>query len=530
MKRPWLNNPYLDLQRKDDLVMVRSIKSLKNKTKEHMKRNSYLNILKSALLTFLLFSSCNEGILEKSNPNELSTETFFQTQDQLQSAVNAIYAGLQANSLYNREYFFLHDMLSDENVPNPQLEAPRREVLTYNLNPGNLLINEVWEGLYRVIHRANLVIANAENVPEIEISDELRNRFEGEARFLRAWAYFELVSLWGPVPLTTEPQSEVVGLPRSPEADVYQVIFDDLQFAEENLDVKSDYPAEDLGRATKGAAQALAGKIRLWRGEFPEVITELEKVIESEEYTLDGVDYIENFREENENNAESIFEVQFTTIHGYGVPWNDGGDGQGVAEVTFRGQEYTPAPPGWNNVDPAPELLAAYDPTDPRYEANFYFNGESYANGDETMSLTRPGWQKYSNAYKQASEDQISGINFRVIRYADVLLMMAEAQNEVNGPADAIDYVNEVRARVGMPDLPTPGDKEAMFDIIANERRIELASEQIRNRDIRRWRRAGKLDSEPIANYRDAHDLLPIPTVEIDNNPALSSEDQNPGY
>src|SRR5690606_18085232 len=119
--------------------------------------------------------------------------------------------------------------------------------------------------------------------------------------------------------------------------------------------------AEDLGRATKGAANALAGKIRMWRAEYPNAITECEKVIASGEYTLSGVDYVENFREENENNQESIFEVQFTTAYGQGVPWNDGGDGQGTAEVTFRGQEYTPAPPGWNNVDPNPTLLAAYE-------------------------------------------------------------------------------------------------------------------------------------------------------------------------
>lgn len=486
--------------------------------------------IKSIALGVIMLYACNDQVLDKSNPNQLSNETFFQTEDQLESSVNAIYAALQANQLYNREYFFLHDMLSDENVGNPQLEAPRNAVLTYNLTPGNLLIVSVWAGCYRVIHRANLVIANAANVPEVEISETARARYKAEAHFLRAWAYFELVSLWGPVPLSTEPVSEIVGIPRSPEADVYKVIFDDLELAEQNLPLRSEYSAENLGRVTKGAAQALKGKIHMWRGEYPEAITEFQKVIDSDEYTLDGVDYIDNFREENENNAESIFEVQFSTSHGYGVPWNDAGDGQGIAEVTFRGQEYTPAPPGWNNVDPNPDLIAAYEPGDPRLDANFYFDGETYNNGTETMSLARPGWQKYSNAYKQGSEGEISGINFRVIRYADVLLMMAEAQNEVSGSDAADDYVNEVRARVGLSPITTPANPDDMFDIIVNERRVELAGEQIRNRDIRRWRRAGKLDSEPIANYQARHDLLPIPVGEMDNNSALAPEDQNDGY
>lgn len=491
-----------------------------------MKKHNYIKLI---LMAMLSLAACNDNILEKSNPAQLSSDTFFQTQAQLQAAVNAIYSGLQANQLYNREYFFLHDMLSDENAPNSQLEPARRAVLEYNLAPSNLLIRSVWAGLYRVIHRANLVIANAAKVPANEITDAMRNRLEGEARFLRAWAYFELVSLWGDVPLLTEPAVSSEGSERTPVDVIYNdVIFPDLDFAEQNLGLRSEYNDDDLGRITKGAAQALKGKVHLFRGNYEAARTELEKVILSDEYRLTDR-YMDNFLEETENNVESIFEVQFSSSVGSGNPWSP--DGDGVAEITFRGQEYTPIT-GWNNVDPSPGLLAAFEDGDPRYDYNFYLDGETYNNGQGTMDLPEPGWQKYSNAYKQGSENQLSGINFRVIRYADVLLMMAEAENEVNTPGDAIGYVNQVRARadVNLPPLPTPGTKEEMFDIIVNERRVELASEQIRNRDIRRWRRAGKLDTEPIENYRDTHDLLPIPTPEMDNNSALSPEDQNPGY
>jgi hypothetical protein len=134
------------------------------------------------------------------------------------------------------------------------------------------------------------------------------------------------------------------------------------------------------------------------------------------------------------------------------------------------------------------------------------------------------------------NENSNSGINFRVIRYADVLLMMAEAENELTGPAAALPYINQVRARadVNMPPYPTAqyptGTKDEMLKAIMHERRVELGGEQIRNRDIRRWRRQGKLDSEPIPVFKPYQDRLPIPFVEIDNNSALDNGDQNPGY
>lgn len=505
------------------------------------------NLIKPLILAFLIFSSCNDEILEKENPSQLPSEAFFSTQTQAEAAVNAIYAGLQANQMYNREFFFVHDLLSDDMASGgSQLEAPRAAVLTYNLDPNNPLINAVWTGLYRIVHRANLVILRISDVPEVEITTEMRNRLEAEAKFLRAWAYFELVSLWGPVPLIKEPAETTEGFPRSPESDVYALIFEDLQFAEANLPLKSEYGGGDLGRATKGAAQALAGRIRLFRGEYEEAKTELQKVIDSNEYSL--VDrFLDNFQEENENNSESIWEIQLSEEYGTSGAWN--GDGRGIAEITFRGQEY--GPNAWRNIIPSPDLVNAFDENDPRKEYSFYQIGDTFNNGTEVLSTdnvaggaTTPSWKKYQMIYKRGSENQSSGINFRNIRYADVLLMMAEIQNELVGPGAAIGYVNDVRARganavaadptfegaVNLPPLPEPTGKEEMFDVIVHERRVELAGEQIRNRDIRRWRKAGKLDGEPISNYQAHHDLLPIPAVEIDNNSSLSGSDQNTGY
>lgn len=488
-----------------------------------------LKFIKPAALAVLLFTSCNEDLLDKTNPAQLSQDTFFRTSLQAEAAVNAIYAGLQANQLYNREYFFVQDLLSDDvQSGGGQLEAPRARVLNYEHDSSNPLFTAVWSGLYRIVHRSNFVISRIEEVPEVEISQDLRNRFEGEARFLRGWAYFELVSLWGDIPLLTEPAETTEGFPRSPEAEIYNLIFSDLATAAEYLPLT--YDGNNIGRATKGAAQSLAARARMFRGEYAEAKELLEEVINSNVYSL-VPNYIDNFREENENNSESVFEVQFTESAGNADAWN--GDGRGIAEITFRGQEY--GPNAWRNIVPNPALQAVYEEGDSRFEDSFYQAGETYFGEDDDgnpNTLANGGWKKYQMIYKREQEELRSGINFRVIRYADVLLMMAECLNELEGPAAAIPYVNQVRARVNLPALEAPASKEAMFDIIQHERRVELAGEQVRTKDLRRWHKQGKIDINDFlgGKFQPHHILLPIPFGEIDNNSALTIDDQNPGY
>ena len=500
-------------------------------------------------LTFFCISSCNDDILDKDNPAQLSNVTFFRNDVQAIAAVNSVYAGLQGTNMYTREYFFLHDLLSDDNQSGGgQLEAVRAQVLNHNFDGSNSVMSQVWTGLYRMILRANYVIQNITDPANEEfISEGTRTRVEGEARYLRAWSYFELVSLWGGVPLltTTDPTALPDGTPRASEEEVYTQIFTDLDIAEENLPLKSGYPGTDLGRATQGAAQALRAKILMFQGNYEEALAPLEEVIGSGEYSL--VDrYLDNFEAENENNAESIWEVQFSDDFGVAGNWN--ADGADIAEITFRGQEY--GPNAWRNLIPSSSLVEEFETVadgatkdDPRFGYSFYQVGDMFNNGTEMLTAdivngdaSNPSWRKYETIYKKPTEDQRSGINFRVIRYADVLLMMAEVQNELNGPAAALPFINQVRARedVDMPPYPTAqypcSNQEEMLDAIVHERRVEMSSEQIRNRDIRRWRRQGKLDAEPISTYEPRYDLLPIPVVEIDNNDSLSVEDQNPDY
>jgi hypothetical protein len=501
------------------------------------------------ILTILLLIvgivSCDEEKLDPINPNQVGIETFYRTGPQLEAAVNAIYAGLQANNLYNREYFFLHDLLSDDCASGgPQLETPRAQILNHVFDASNPLVYANWRGWFRIAHRANLVLDNADNAEE-EITENLRNRLLGEAYFLRALAYYELVTLWGPVPMLTTVATTPDGFPRTSEEEVYSLIFSDLQEAISRLPLKSEYSGNNVGRATQGAAHALAAKTRMFRAEFSEAKPHLEAIINSGQYSL-VPRYLDNFEEENENNSESVWEVQFTEEYGDAGGWN--ADGSGIAEVTFRGQEY--GPKAWRNVVPSASLVNEFETVangaekdDPRGVYSFYRIGDLYNNGQSVLTAdkvqgdtNRPSWRKYQMIYKRENEDTRSGINFRVIRYADVLLMMAEVENETNGPTAALPYINQVRARadVDMPPYPTAqyptGTPEEMRIAIMHERRVELGGEQVRTRDIRRWRRQGVLPSEPINNWNSRFERLPLPQPEIDNNSALTGSDQNAGY
>lgn len=490
--------------------------------------------------------SCNENILDKTNPNEFTPESFYRNGTQIESAVNAVYSSLQSLDLYNREYFFLHDMRGDDvQSGGGQLETHRAQLLTGNHDPSNGVLTQVWRGWYRLIHQANQVIENAPKATE-NVTEAFKHRVEGEARFLRAFAYFDLVIIFGGVPLM-DTYAKAIGedKPRASVEDVYSLIISDLTAAIDYLPKKAEYDNNNIGRANKEAAQNLLARVYMQRGRYDLAKPLLQSIVDGGAFNgWKNIPYIENFREEMEFNAESLFEVAFTMNFG-GFSWDASGQGTN-SEVTLRGQEYSPI--GWRNLIPSNSLLEEYETTDngdpkddPRYGDSFYFIGDTYFNDTKTitdMSGADPkiSWKKYTGAYKYESEDTRSGINFRVMRYAEVLLNLAECENALGNDDEAIDLLNEVRSRVGveMPEYPTanyPVDSpEEVFRAIVHERRVELAGEQIRNRDILRWRSLGKLTYEPISYYAPKHALAPIPQQEINSNSAISPEDQNPGF
>lgn len=479
--------------------------------------------------------SCDENDLELTNPNQLSPETFLTTPAQVQSAVNAIYVNLQTRGLYSRHMFFMMDNMSHENAGNPQLEADKRQYLEFSFDPTHGPISWYWESCYRGINKANFVINNREKISEVTgLTDQDINAFIGEAKFLRGLYYFFLVTRFGDIPLITDIPTTGDGYTKSPASEVYAQIIEDLTEASTVLPKESDATFQ-AGRASQGAAYALLGKTHLYLENYADAKSAFSNIIG--EYDL-VPDYIDNFLEETEHNQESIFEVEYDINLGGGNKWDSESSGIGLNEVTFRGQEY-----GWNdwfNVYPSDDLLNEFEDGDPRYEQSFYSNGELFNNGTDTVAIPLDrvaAWKKYQNYYKQANENQESGINFRVIRYADVLLMMAEIENELGNSSAAIDYLNEVRDRVGMPNYGTSemdaiypvGSQAEIFTAIVHERKVELAGEQVRFPDLVRWGLASQFLSE-YGYQQGKHEVFPIPQREIDSNGNMTNSDQNAGY
>jgi starch-binding outer membrane protein, SusD/RagB family len=514
-----------------------------------MKKINIILITSACAIAF----SCNPERLDKTNPNQLTPDNYFKNSAELRTGVNSVYATIQGNGLVAREYFFLHDLRSDECATGGgQLETPRNQILIGAQIPSNAVLNEVWNALYKAIHRANTVIEKSADAKDDEA---LVKRLIGEAKFLRAWCYNELVTLWGGVPVYTVIATVATDTKaRASEAEVYTQISEDLTAA--IADLPESYSGAELGRATKGAARMLLARALMNQGNYDAAKTQLQAMVSSNAYVLNS-NYYDNFSEETEWNKESVFEIGYESIGD--VNWvNDGEDPSwGNQEKSTRSQEYSAT--GWRNLIPSQKMINEFESvyagdakTDPRRSFSVIKIGDKYANGAETLAdgqvqgntstfegaTVKVSWYKYGYLYKQNPGGYLtSGINHRVMRYSDALLMLAECENEGGNSAAAITLMNQVRSRpsVAMPGYPTAkypcANKAEVFAAVMHERMVELAGEQVRNRDILRWRKNGKLTSEPISYFAASkQELIPIPQGEIDLNDKIEGSDQNPGY
>jgi tetratricopeptide (TPR) repeat protein len=479
---------------------------------------------------FLLINSCDKSDLELTNPNELFPETFFTTQEQVQSAVNAAYCNLQTFSLYGRLLFYMMDNMSQENSGNAQEEADKRTYREFSFDSSNGQILDYYTSCFLGITKANFVIANADKInaiSEYELPQKRKNKFIGEARFLRGYYYFLLVNRVGGVPVWSTLPDGPIGKPRGTRDEVYDLIIKDFKYASENLLDKSE---EQNGRATKGAALAFLGKAYLYQKQYALALEAFNKI---SGYSLES-NYYNNFMEETEHGPESIFEVEYDIKIGTGSIWSSATSGQGLNEATFRGQDYGNL--NWFNVYPSDDLLNEYEVGDKRLSGSFYFVGDKYNNGNSTMTVDnfkaggftrKAAWKKYQNYYKKTDEGQQSGINVKIFRWADVLLMKAECENEVGSQSAAIDYINQVRARAGLKALPYKSLKEEVFDAIVHERKVELAGEQVRFDDIIRWGISDKV-LKGTNFVKGKNELWPIPDKVYATNPIIGK--QNTGY
>lgn len=496
------------------------------------------------IITGFVLTGCSKKELETYPNNSYTEETYWTSEKNAMAALSGCYHVMTFNGIYGYATP-LWEETATPNAYNYDNSAGFGLIAlgthnAANATSGNIIpgvIGQRWADCYRGIGRVNTLLARIDEVP---MTDALKNRAKGEAKFLRALFYSLLEMYYGDAPLILdEPDPETQALmPRSPRAEVVQQVLKDLDEAAAVLPVR--FSGGDIGRATKGAALALKARVLLFEAS-PLVNTANDvskwaaaaaaaKAVIDLPGTGYGLfpDYRQLFLPANENSAETVFDVQYSiTTLGMGSAFD------------LVDRQYNTNAPLRNIIDAydmedgqSPAQSPLYDPAkpyidrDPRMYQTIVFPGDTFigkvTTPTEPFKQTGYGVKKYSIYDKDSTSNLInqagrSEINYMVIRYADVLLMYAEAQNEAVGPdASVYDAVNRIRERAGLVPFEIPAGKlkEEMREIIRHERRIELAFEGFYYTDIRRWKIAE--DVMPGAVYNSQN--LPIVTRSFDKD------------
>lgn len=503
-----------------------------------MKTRNYKLLLLAAVLPY--FWSC-EHLLETQPTDFYTEDSFWKTATHVEEAVTGIYQALVHNDLYNDQTPFMFEVMTPNAYHKDNFQSAHDFAIGTHTGTTLGMNHVTWRGSYRGIGRANMVI---ERAAAVDMDEALKSRLVGEAKFLRAFFYQKLNVLFSGVPLilSSPDATEHSATPRSSYDAVKAQILADLDDAIASL--PASYNAADDGRATKGAALALKAQVHLQDHEYPAVVETIDQLNALGVYAL-FPDYNGLFRKANEGNAEIIFDVRFQSpqvrnsydiIH---AQYNTQAPVQGLVDA-YQMIDGKP-------IDESPLYNPSrpYENRDPRFAQTIVYLGAPWRNrvADEAdLHQTGYTFRKFTE-YNETTLGTISNsdVNYVVIRYADVLLMYAEALNEIEGPTSAVyDAVNLIRQRpsVGLPTLPPNLDKDAMRAAIRLERRIELAGEGSYFYDIRRWKTIDTEMNAPVRthagaviqtrSFNPARDYIwPIPYTEIDLNPAL---EQNPLY
>ena len=482
------------------------------------------NLIAIALLGFS-FSSCSD-FLEQNPQTDLSENDFYKTADDILSAVNGAYSSLQEGDIYGNWYVF--GEIPSDNTRN-QLSGSvttQNEFDQFYIDTQNSMIANFWKAAYKVINRTNTVLGRIDG---IEINTELANRYKLECKFIRALMYFNLVRVYGDVPLVLKEISisESYDILREPKENVYNQIIADLKEAQ---DLPVSYSTAEDGRATQGAAKALLANVYMALHKYAEAETILAEIINSGRYSLlentpgslniDG--YKNVFSPVNHNSEEGIFEIQFLK-GGYGEGSNYANnfapENSGTNVVAVGGT-------GGNNI-PEMDIYNAYEEGDLRRDFSMslgYYDNRKNNEWVESRYVCKFMDVPYQN--NDASN------NYPVIRYADVILMYAEALNQNGKTAEACKYLNMTRRRgfgyqtteTSPVDLQTT-DKAQFALMVEQERRVELAFENHRWFDLIRTGRAVEVMRSKGFSLNETNLICPIPQKQIDVNPKLTQND-----
>ncbi len=506
-----------------------------------MRKLTYIFVLS------VLLASCTDD-LQQTNPNVVVAEEFWETEDDVLSGLAATYKvfrhvgngywgvrGIELTNGRGDDFYLRNDV------------RPLYQLSTFTNDATSATPADIFNGFYTGIFRANQII---ENTPDItDLSEEKKNQLIAEASFLRAVNYFHLAINFGSVPIITSvPQTrEDYFVANAPETEVWIQVENDLKLAKEHLPVS--YPAEWVGRATKGAAIGYLGKAYLYQDKWSQAEEEFALLSEPTgfakapfEYDL-LEDYEDNFRAEMDNNQESLFEIQNQNVGG-SEQWavDNANESQGVTTA----QEFAPAEVGgWFEAFPTNKIFNAFQKErtvdgdfDPRMYASLIWDypGATFYNRPFSEFQLQFGFDSMIKKYQNYDQDNegiwISEINEKALRYADILLMYAEALIMQGKTEAAYPLINRVRNRADLADLEPGMSQEALMAEVRHQRMIEFFREGLRFYDLKRW---GLLEEEIMNSdkvgreFFDAsrHDYFPIPQNELNTNPNI---EQNPNW
>jgi hypothetical protein len=477
------------------------------------------------ILSLMIFWACSDDFVDVESPDP-NSEDFFNTEEDYQDALVGAYDLLQSTYIN----VMLGEIASDNTLAGGESATDVigiQEIDDMIHTPVNQQLRDIWGWMYSGVNRANYIMEFQDN-----IEFQGKNEILAQARFLRAYYYFELVKWFGDVPFKIDERiqfGDQFDLERTPKSEVYAQIEADLIYAADNLPSTQ----AEAGRITNGAAQALLGKAYLYQNKFTEAAQALDAVITSGNYEL-VEDYESIFEQEGENNLESVFEVQYSDKEGAGFGCLQCSEGN--VAVGFNGIRNYTGPTfdsGFSFNVPTQEAYEFFEEGDIRRDVAVLDivawseqTGATYSTGYEHTGYYNRKYIARQGDLNTPDANLTNPNNYRSIRYADVLLMAAEAYNR-GGLGDDIarGYLNEVRMRAQLAEIEADVSGTELTDAILDERRVELMGEGHRFFDLVRTGRA----AENIDGFVPGkHELFPIPSIEIEL--AGNRWEQNPGY
>jgi len=527
------------------------------------------------LVLLMVFSACDQSFIDRPQLAVQTADSFYKTEKDAIEAVTAVYNYFQSYDFEVHKFEF-GDIASDDAEKGGESDNDRpfvKDLEYFRTRSDNLSCRGMWNVCFTAIFQANNVITH---IPDITMNEALKERLLGEVRFIRAHFYFQLINIYGDVPLSIKtPTAEEYRLPKSAKATIWDQIENDLIYARDHLPVKSKYAKADLGRITKGTAQALLANAYLFQKKWALAQKEAKEIILSGEYQLEP-EFQDLFQlRKSDYGVESVLEVPHMTTN---TGWGDLSEGT-VIPIFCRSRNSG----GWGFNCPTYDLLAEFEPGDPRLVHTLLFDGDVFE-GEVQFNQYSPSHLCSRKVFLTPSErigfdSADAPFNLKVIRYAEVLLIHAEAACENGDFQEALSSLNQIRKRARqssatdkkssfknvnkfqvsknqyegykflnydywransdqqnlLPDIQT-SNQATLRQAIRHERRVELAMENKRFYDIIRWGEpedhfhnfAAKWKTGKGSQFRkNINEVFPIPQDELDLNPKMT---QNPGY